>query len=306
MKIRSTIFGYQYQNGKITIHPQESIYLKRIFDCYTNGMSLLKIAEMLDAEGVEYTPGIIGWNKARLMRIVENEKYLGDESYPVMITAETYEEIQRLKSSKNHQKYTDRKADIFQINLPVICESCGGELRRRHDSRSKCKQKWTCQNDDCRNIINISDNEFLQNITDCLNTVIKNPNIIKNNDIPLAEPSNDVRRLNNEISRTLEGFGFDKEILRKKMMECISLKYKEIESASYITKRMKSEFEQTSPLDTFSIDFCSRTVKSITLSVNKEITLTLINGQQIGKEQPNDTDSNSTSAESSTTNPCNH
>lgn len=299
MKKRNTVFGYQYQNGVLTIHPHEEITLKQIFDCYLKGLSLLKIAEMLNAEKVEYSPGVTGWNKARLMRIVENEKYLGDETYPALVESETYEKAQRLKLEKNTQKRTDRKADIFQINLPVICGTCGSEMHRRHDSRNKCRQRWTCQNGDCHNIISITDDDFLRGVTDCLNIVIANPAMLKEKNKAQVEPSNEVRRLEYEITKTLGGFKFDKEALRKKMMECVSFKYKDIDSTSHIVKRLRADFEQSSPLITFSADFCSKTIKSIQLSVDKEISIILINDQQIGKGQNDDTDSHGTSTESS-------
>lgn len=304
MKNRIIPFGYQIQNGTAIVHPQEIAILKRIFNCYLHGLSLLKIAEKLNDEQIEYMPGVSGWNKARLKRIIEDERYLGNEIYPAAIDIETYEKIQELKTAKNTQKQTDRTADIFQIGLPVICESCGSEMRRRHDSRNKCQQKWTCTNDDCHSIISITDEDFLQGITECLNTVIANSDMIQESNMAGAEPNNEVRRLNYEITKTLDGFGFDKEALRKKMIECVSLKYKGIDSTSHIIKRLKADFEKSSLLSIFSADLCSRTVESVRLG--GAVSITLINGQQIGRENSNDTDSNCTATESGANDSCNH
>jgi transposase-like protein len=306
MKKRTTIFGYQYQNGVIIVNQDEEAVIKQIFKYYMQGQSLLKIAKKLNIGKIEYSPGVIGWNKARVMRIVENKKYLGDEIYPVLIDSETYEKIQELKASKNTQKQTDRKAEIFQINLPVICDSCGEEMRRRHDSRNKCQQRWTCLNCDCHNIIKISDEDLLHGITDCLNFIIANSSIIKGNNSDQAEPNTEAFRLECEITKTLDGFGFDKDALRKKMMECVSLKYKSIDSTSHITKKLKADFEQSSPLITFCADFCSQTVKSVRLSTNKEIGIILTNDQLVRKEKNDDSDINDTSSKSSTTYTGNH
>lgn len=65
MKNRIIPLGYQYQNGIAIIHPQEIIILKQIYDYYINGLSLLKIAEKLNTEEIEYMPCVTGWNKAR-------------------------------------------------------------------------------------------------------------------------------------------------------------------------------------------------------------------------------------------------
>ena len=44
MKKRNILFGYQYQDGMITTHPQEVAVIKRIFSEYQNGMSLLDLS----------------------------------------------------------------------------------------------------------------------------------------------------------------------------------------------------------------------------------------------------------------------
>ena len=59
MKKRNIPFGYQYQNGVISIHPQEVTAIKRILSEYQNGMFLLDIANRLNDENVEYQPGAL-------------------------------------------------------------------------------------------------------------------------------------------------------------------------------------------------------------------------------------------------------
>ena len=83
MKNRTVPYGYRYENGIIVLHPQESKIVKRICKAYLDGQSLLAIATWLNEEQIEYMPEVIGWNKARLKRIIEDERYLGKEPYPV-------------------------------------------------------------------------------------------------------------------------------------------------------------------------------------------------------------------------------
>lgn len=66
MKIRNIPYGYQYKNGSIAIQEKETETVKRIFTEYLNGLSLLKIAENLNNEQIEYMPGVCGWNKSRI------------------------------------------------------------------------------------------------------------------------------------------------------------------------------------------------------------------------------------------------
>ena len=88
-----------------------------------------------------------------------------------------------------------------------------------------------------------------------------------------------------EIAHALETCSFNKEDLRKKMLTCVSLKYKGIDSATYTANRLKADFEKSSPLSAFSAELCRRTVKSIQLKKDGTVGLTLINDQQIGKEK---------------------
>lgn len=303
MKIRNIPYGYQYKNGSIAIQTEETETVTHIFTEYLNGLSLLKIAEQLNNEQIEYMPGVCGWNKSRIKRIIEDERYLGTNGYPPIIDEDTHKNLMQIKSEKNTQKGTNRKADIFNLGVPILCPKCGSKMCRRHDSKRKCQDWWLCQNDNCKNIISISDSDLIYGITECLNTVISNSDIIETITVVDKEPSLDVRRLENEISRVLDSHSFDKNILRKKMLECVSLKYKDIDSQKYISKRLKADFANAGPLINFSMDLFNRTVKAIKLSDNGAATIILINDQQIGKERSDDTNSNN-SSEISTCDSC--
>lgn len=103
MKKRNVPFGYQYQNGLITTHPQEVAVLHRVFSEYQNGLSLLEIANRLNAENVEYQPGVTGWNKSRIMRLIEDERYTGKDNFPAIIYEETHRAMIDMKAQKNTQ-----------------------------------------------------------------------------------------------------------------------------------------------------------------------------------------------------------
>ena len=75
MKNRNIPFGYRFENGKIIISADEHTTLQRICSEYLDGRSLLQIANGLQADKVEFAPGITTWNKARIMRIVDDDRY---------------------------------------------------------------------------------------------------------------------------------------------------------------------------------------------------------------------------------------
>ncbi|WP_304583575.1 recombinase family protein [Acutalibacter muris] len=303
MKKRNIPFGYQYQNGVITAHPQEVTVLNRIFSEYQNGMSLLDIADRLNAENVEYQPGVTGWNKSRIMRLIEDVRYTGKGDFPAIIDEDTHQAMIEIKAHKNTQHSTDRNHEIFHIDVPVICPTCGGEMVRRHDSRfRRCQQRWVCSNAGCRTVIHKADSDLLDNITVLLNRAIVNPGLVL---IPVIDESMSVQTLKaeNEIARTLDTLDYDKNTLRKKMLECASLKYAGIDSAPYIAHRLKATLADAEPLSAFSLPLFKRAVQCIHLDKNGTVAITLINNQAIRKDDEYATDSNH-SEESGTQNSC--
>lgn len=276
--------------------------LHRIFSEYQNGYSLLEIANKLNNENIEYQPGVAGWNKSRIMRLIEDERYTGKDNFPAIIDKGTHQAMVEMKAKKNTQHGTDRRSEIFHIDVPVICPTCGGEMVRRHDSRfKKCQQRWVCSNAYCRTVIHKADSDLLDDITVLLNRVIVNPELVQ---ISLIDESMSVQTLKaeNEIARILDTLDYDKNALRKKMIECVSLKYADINSAPYIAHRLKAVLLDAEPLSAFSLPLFKRTVQAIHLEKDGTVNIRLANGQMVGKDDENATDSNH-SAESSAENP---
>lgn len=304
MKKRNILFGYQYQDGVITTHPQEVAVIKRIFSKYQNGMSLLAIANWLNTEKVEYQPGVTGWNKSRIMRLIEDERYAGMGDLPAIIDKETHHALCQIKANRNTQAGTDRSAKIFHIDVPVTCPVCGHEMNRRHDSRfKKCPQRWICSNTDCRTVIHKPDDVLLDDITVLLNRLIVNNEMVQVPVEPAYEPSVQVRKAENEIARTLDTLDYDKDVLRQKMLECVSLKYADTDSAPYTAHRLKATLANAKPLSAFSLPLFKRAVQSIHLDKNGAVSITLINNQTIRKGEEYATD-NDYSAESGSQNSC--
>lgn len=288
MKNRTLPYGYRCDNGITVLHPQESEIVKRICKAYLDGQSLLTIATWLNEEQIEYMPGVIGWNKARLKRLIEDERYVGKEPYPAILDEETHTAMQRIKEKRNTQKDTDRKTDIFQIAVPVKCPICGKRMLRRHDSRCKVQQRWICDNEECRTLIKIADSDLLEAINGILAGIT--PESIRPSQPTETEPSIEVRRLNNDIARMLDSAEIDKDALRKKMMECISQKYKDLDADTHTARKLQADFDRADTEDYKKT--LNRTVSEIILYTDLTVGIILLNGQLIRKEQTHGTDTN--------------
>ena len=283
VKNRRIPFGYRIVNGKTEISAYESKAVIGIFRAYRAGSSLLVIAESLNEQRIEYLPGITGWNKARVKRIIEDERYTGKGDYPAIIDRAEYEASVCLKKDRNTQNGTDRKKEIYKLGAKVFCASCGSEMKRQTDMRQRIEQCWSCSGESCGLRVRKADSSLLADVTALMNTLIAEPSRVQI-EANQSETPIELRRLENEIGRMLDTSDFDRKVLVQNMLERASLKYASIDSKPYIAKRLRADLEKSGLLSDFSKELFDRTVKSILLDADGNVSVRLINDQIIGKE----------------------
>ena len=252
-----------------------------MFTDYVNGLSLLKIANLLTQKGVEYLPNQVNWNKGKIKRIIEDKRYLGDDKYPKIIETDIFTQANRTKVKRDTTKNITRNKYIYKLNMPVVCSKCGGQMRRTHHPKLTVTERWICT--ECGQSTGIFDEELISKITDNLNYLIHNPTLIKSNSE--SDKSVDTIRTGNEINRMLEITNVDKNILQQKIFELAALKYADLDSGSYISEQIKSEFENAESLKQISLPLLMKTTQAIQLNTNAQISLVLKNNQIIGKEE---------------------
>lgn len=284
MKNRMLPFGYAYNHGAVVVNAGEAAVLAEIFERYLSGASLLQIARELNARRVPYAPGIENWNKARLMRLLEDERYTGHNDYPPILDRETAERLRETKQSRNNQGKTGRSNPVYRLGIPVVCPNCGEAMSRHISQKCRISQRWVCKNPQCRTWIGITDEALLGGITDLLNGVIAHPERLQAS-ADAYTPSEAVQKLEAEIRQTLERGMFDKAVLRQKILNCAARKYREIEDTAYLTEALKAELEQSGPLSAYSEALTRRCIRAILLQADATVRLALVNGQTIGKEE---------------------
>ena len=284
MKNRMLPFGYAYNHGAVAVNACEAAVLAEIFERYLSGASLLQIARELNARRVPYAPGIENWNKARLMRMLEDSRYTGNDEFPQLLSKERAAELKRIKAARNTQSAIDRARPVYHLCVPILCPNCGSPMGRRSNRECRIPQRWACKNPQCRTWIGITDEALLGEITDLLNDVIAHPERLQAT-TDAYSPSGTVQRLEAEIRQMLECGTFDKAVLRQKILDCAARKYSEIEDTAYLTEALKADLEQSSPLSAYSEALTRRCVRAIHLQADATVHLTLVNGQTIGKEK---------------------
>lgn len=214
---------------------------------------------------------------------MDDDRYLGNATYPQVIDESTVKRLRSRKTSRNTQTSTDRQSGIYLLKVPVVCPACGKPMHRLQDTRCKCTAKWVCNQ--CHIQIKKEDSVLMEDITDLLNGLIRNPEMIQPAQPSQAEAPIEQRRLDNEIARTLEGYDFDKDALREKLYRRAAIGYQQIGNEAYVEYKLKNSLEQHNILDGFDSELTNKIVKLIRLAEGGSVSIILINDQEIRKEQ---------------------
>ena len=88
---RKEMYGYNIVKDEDTglqrfvVIPDEAAVVKRVFQLYASGMGTFKIAKQLQREGVPTKRYRNGWSNTVILRMLRNERYVGD-----LVTGKTY------------------------------------------------------------------------------------------------------------------------------------------------------------------------------------------------------------------------
>ena len=171
------LFGYQVQNGKITINESEAETVRLIFHKFLNeGKGSHTIAAELKSEGAETSARMNEWTYSAVLRILKNEKYCGDliqqktytpdylthakkrncgevekivirNHHEAIVSRETFCAAQKeLKKRRAYQKNEDSVRNRYSLSGKIFCENCEKAFLRRQKTLKSGKKsvKWIC------------------------------------------------------------------------------------------------------------------------------------------------------------------
>ena len=280
MKNRTIPFGYQYENGALTINPPEAHIVQNVFTQYLLGEPLSKIAARLTAKLVEYLPGCCQWNKARVKRILDNAKYTGAGNFPPIIKERDFQMAHQKKEKANtNRQLVDEDIKLFK-GLSH-CHHCGGIMVRRMDSRMGHPVTWKCPQ--CGYFLPLPDEEFKQRVFLLQKKLVEKPLLAEKEEETIPVASMEARRLTNEIFRKLDSGNFSEDELVNLALQCAAENYEAINSARHITDRLTATLLHAGPLSAFDRTLFERTVSEIHLTRKGEILLKLQNGVLVGE-----------------------
>lgn len=285
MKYRKLPYGYCFSEGCIITEPKEAIIINEIVQMYLDRFSLMSIAEVLTARKIEIAPGLTEWNKARVMHLLADERYTGNDKYPQIIDRSTYETIKEIRQQKNCRTEWNPDADIFKLAPPVHCPCCGSRMQRKHEKRCKQKIRWLCQNSECGEIIPFADETLIEGISKIARNLAMHPENVR---VPAREEmrfSLAVRQKDNEIRKAIGDAKIEEHQLQKMIADRVTQMYLEIPRQRYISMEVQNEFRKYSSDEKFPVDLIARTVRSISFSEEGQVSVVLKNGQDVVEGQ---------------------
>ncbi|HEZ7987365.1 MAG TPA: recombinase family protein [Ruminococcus sp.] len=278
-KNRVIPFGYCMKNGEITVDYTESKAVIEIFEEYLNGSSLMQIARLMESEKIRYTADSEHWNKNMVKRIIENEKYLGNDKYPQIISKTFFNQANEKRVSKA-TSVSVIPEDLQEIRNRTYCSECGHKLSR---IGGNCHhEKWDCRNPDCyRFEYQLTDQMIIGAVLTVLNTAIANPNLIENNgEISVYSPTADVIRKQNEISQMTDSAQPDFDRIKSEIFKLAELKYAccTYNGNSQKTAEIKDLLEDHEQLNTLDIGLFKSCINRVLISHFCTVEIEFING----------------------------
>lgn len=281
-KNRVIPFGYCMKNGEITVDFKESKAVIKIFEEYLGGSSLLQIAKLMESEGIRYNEGSGHWNKNMIKRIIENEKYLGDEKYPQIISETFFNQANEKRLSKATSMCVISE-DLQEIRNRTYCLECGHRLSR---IGGNCRSaKWDCRNLHCYRLeYQLTDQMIIGSVLTVLNTVIANPSLIESNsEISVYSPTSDVIRKQNEINQMTDSAQVDFDRVKAEIFKLAKMKYGccSYDESSHKTAQIRGLLENHEQLNSLDIGLFKSCINRIWISHFCTVEVEFVNGVHI-------------------------
>lgn len=289
--------GYRMVNGEIHIDEQKSKTVKRIYEDYVTGKSLLAIAKELKEDEIPNANHKTNWTHGAVGRILENTKYLGDDFYPPLISKELYDKAQ----TKRKQTET-RLGRTIQSNSmknqgtlanKIFCGECGEPYRKytEHCGKPCEKVRWKCKkyiyNNRvvCKNLF-FTENELKGIFISAVGKLISKKYLLdKPNKKQPLQKNAELQTIENRITELEEQDQFSSTELAQLIFKRAEITYKvsKIDDYEPCTQRIKDCLQDIHELTEFDEELFKAIVKKIIIYHDGKVETEFINGLKISE-----------------------
>ena len=264
MAIRTLPFGYRISHGKVCVVEAEAEIVRRIFAGYGECHSYDDLTKWLNGQSIPYLPGKT-WNKNVVARILRDERYLGGDTYPSIVTAE------RFGSRKPSASGRLNMPQVKDIRILARCGVCSEPVRRER------KNTWRCPH--CMvSAVPTTDRRLITGVSELLRELCGHPDVVG---IP-ASPDDDnsgVLAAENELAHELEAVDFDEAAARAKALSLAAARFNAIGSEDYETMRIQHLLAGAEPSAELDTVLLRQITSAVLIYPHGEVRLKLKNKQ---------------------------
>lgn len=264
MANRKLPFGYCMRSGQICIVDTEAEIVRMIFASYGAGNSYEMLAEWLNKGSHPYFPGK-QWNKNTLARILQDERYLGNSTYPAILAADAF---------KTRTPSASGKLDcpqIKDIRILARCGVCGRAVQRERKNTWRCPHCMT-------SAVKSTDKRLIDNVAALLQELYSHPDTVAS---PPADgiESERVLAAKDNLTHELENEPFDESAARAKAISLAAARFAALGSEDYETMRIQYILARTERNGELNTELLRQITSAILIHPTGAVSLKLKNGQ---------------------------
>ena len=283
MSNRLLPYGYRIKYGRLMIDEIEMTVVKEVCKMRSAGETLKQIADSLNFRGISFYE-TAGWDKHKVKRLLENDRYIGKDGYPPILSED------ELLTARNYKYRAETEhvcpPSIQKLKNIMVCEECGAKLYRIFSKKSKKTPiVWQCW--ECGKRIPYQDEEFLDAIREAHRLLKQELSESKSDSSFHIPESPEARLLENKISRLLGSLDRDNNEIRLLIMQWTAQRYEDAKDAEQDhTERLRLLLDEHG-IDNYDDELTAKIVNSIISNESCTVTVRYINGMEItmGKEK---------------------
>lgn len=241
---RKLPFGYTMERGEIIPHPEERNCVCMIFDEYQKGVSYNVLVARLEKNGVPYDTEK-SWNKNMVARILENRRYMGEQSYPPIIKREQFNAVACLRAVKKG----DTEKSYVSKTLRRVCEA-----------------KITP--------------DIVSQVLSLMNGLIMHPELVQSPVDAMVETSEHIL-LRMKLGEALAQQPINEDEAKQLIYELASAEYTTISSNDYETERIRWLLHDAVLMDKLDEVLLEKCLAQVMIVTDRTVSLRLKNGQII-------------------------
>ena len=269
MANRMLPFGYCIQNGQIRVAEPEANVVRTIFQRYAEGLSYSGLAEELNGQGVPYAAGK-HWNKNMVARILRDERYLGDSTYPQIVASESF---RLARAAKPNVSGTAEREEITDIRRLARCGLCHGPMHRERKNYWRCPQ---CMESPA----SIRDAHLISCAEHLLHTLCEQPDTAAPSPAAATENTT-IQTAQVEFDQELDKPEFDEAAATTRALALAAAKLDTLDSQDYETMRIRYILTHAKLHDGLDVGLLRQITAAILIYPSGAVGIKLRNGQNV-------------------------